>query len=172
MLKRAFLLTALVPGTALAAPGAGLPPASPDDIAAAVGDCWKAVGPSTVDRAQLEVLDWKAGTPAARNGSPVVGAPTLYGKAGSNVIIMLGNKPEARAICTVMGAVKSQQEIGKAAGSVRRALLALDPRVKTSLVESGIAYLSLPRIAMLEPTGTKGKPATRISVAYQASESK
>jgi hypothetical protein len=157
---------------ALAAPAGKPLPASPDDIAAAVGDCWNAVSLGSVDRAQLEARGWTAGTPAARNGRPVVGVPSLHGKAGSNAIIMLVDAPELRSICTVIGVVASTEDIGKAAGAVQRTLLAVDPKVKAARSENSIVFLSLPRIAMLEPTGTKDRPATRISVAYKAAESK
>ena len=170
LIKRALLVTALLPGMSVAAPLQR--PASADDIAAAVGDCWTAVGPNTVERAKLEARGWKAGSPSSSDGKPSISPIIFYGKTGSNIVIMLGGPPGNPPMCTVLSSVASLQEINKAAGSVQRTLLAFDPKVTAARSGGSIVFISLPRIAMLDPTGTKDKPATRITVGYQTPEKK
>ncbi len=169
LLKRAVLITALAPSIAVAAPVRQN--ASNADIAAAVGDCWNAVGPNTVERAKLEARGWRAGT-ATGDSKPAALALTFYGKTGSNAVIMLGGAPGTPPMCTILSSVTSAQTIERTSGGIQKVLLALDSNVQAARSKESIVFLSLPRLAIVDSTGTKDKPATRIVVGYQTAEKK
>jgi len=168
----AFLAAASVWVAAPAQRPGGVQPAAAGDIAAAVTDCWNAVGTGAVDRAKLEAAGWKAATATESKGKALAMPIALYGKAGSNALIMLASPTPAQSICSVMASVQSPPDIGKAIGMIQRALLALDPQMKTARSGTGIAFLALPKLAMADLTGTKEKPGLRIVVGYQNPEKK
>jgi len=56
--------------------------------------------------------------------------------------------------------------------AVKQSLLAIDPNVKAAASNGGIVFIDLPRLAMLNATGSKEKPGMRIVVGYEASEKK
>jgi len=168
----AFFAVASVSVAAPAQRPGGLQSAAAGDIAAAVTDCWNAVRIGAVDREKLEAVGWKVATASDGKGKALAMPIALYGKSGSNALIMLPGPTPAISICSVMASVQSPPDIGKAIGTIQRALIALDPQVKTARSGTGIAFLALPRVAMADVTGTKEKPGLRIVVGYQNPEKK
>jgi hypothetical protein len=147
-------------------------PSSPDAIASAVADCWTASGAPSVDEAKLQQLGWKAGSMSSPDGKAVETTMRFYGKSGSNVMLMLMNTAKSASGCTIVSRVAKPDDIGKTVGAVQKALVGLDPQVKTARSGGSIVFLALPRIAMMDATGTKEKPGARITVGYQNPEKK
>ena len=147
-------LLTLMSSVALAAPAsAERLPSQPADIAGAVADCWAAVRPNAVDQAVLRQRGWQVGTIKAADGA--VATPLqLFGKHGSNVIVMLMGAEET-PMCSVVSPVESVEAVSKAAQAVQRALVAADPQVKTARSGKSIVFLALPKSATLDATGTK-----------------
>jgi hypothetical protein len=156
---------------ALAPVGASaqLRPSAPEAVAEAVADCWAAVGAKEVDRAALTRAGWAAGSITDPKGGSVGTPLQLYGKAGSNVVLMLMRTAKTPA-CTVMSRVGSTADVSLVAQAVQRRLTAAEPQVKTTRSDGSIVFIALPKIAMLDATGTKAQPAVRISVGYQGAE--
>ena len=144
-------------------------PSSPDVIASAVADCWTAAGSSSVDESKLKQFGWKVGSMSSPDGKTVETPMRFYSKSGSYVMLMLMAGANS---CTIVSRVNKLDDIGKTVGAVQKALVGLDPLVKTARSGSSIVFLSLPRIAMLDATGTKEKPGARITVGYQTPEKK
>jgi hypothetical protein len=159
-------LTLLV-GLALATQAsAEMPPSPPADIASAVADCWAAVRPNSIDQAVLRQRGWRAGKISDAQGA--VATPLQpYGKNGSNVLVMLMGMSDA-PMCSVLSRVENAAAVSKAAQAVQQVLVGADPQVKTARSGKSIVFLSLPRIATLDATGTKDKPAVRIVAGYSA----
>ena len=172
---RSWLACLAVASVSVAAPAqqpGGVQPAAAGDIAAAVTDCWNAVGTGAVDSARLQAAGWKAATATDGKGKSAAMQIALYGKSGSNALIMLASPTPTQSICSVIASVQSPPDIGKAIGTIQRALMVLDPQVKTARSGTGIAFLALPKLAMADVTGTKEKPGLRIVVGYQNPEKK
>ncbi|HKP34423.1 MAG TPA: hypothetical protein VJT70_06560 [Sphingomicrobium sp.] len=149
---------------------AELRPSTPDAIADAAVDCWQSVGPAAVDEAKLRALGWKAGSTSA-NGRPIDIPVKVYGKSGSNVMLMLMNTG-GQSGCVITALVPKVEDIRTAAQSLLMKLRAIDPAVKGARQGQSVAYVSLPRVAQLAPAGTAQKPATRIIIGYNTSEAK
>ena len=156
---------------ALAAPaGAELGPSTPEAIAGAVSDCWAAVGPS-VDETKLQQLGWKVGTWSSPDGKAEATPLRVYGKAGSNVLLMLTDDAQM-PLCTVLSAVAKPDDINLAAGAIQNSLIALDPELKATRSGKGIVFIALPRLAMVNGGVGKGKPSVRVVVSYRNPEKK
>jgi hypothetical protein len=168
---RASLKLTAIAAVALAAPAsAELGPSPSSAIAGAVSDCWSVAGTS-IDEARLQQLGWKAGTMSSPDGKPVATPLRFYGKAGSNVMLMLMNQPGMTG-CTVLSRVTRLEDVNSAAGAIQKSLLALNPEIKTTRSGQSIVFIALPRIAMLDATGTKAKPNVRVVVSYRNPEKK
>ena len=157
----------LLAGLALATQAsAEMPPSPPGDIASAVADCWAAVRPNSIDQAVLRQRGWQ---PSKIEGAQRGVATSLqpYGKSGSNVLVMLMGTSDV-PMCSVLSRVENAAAVSKAAQAVQQVLVAADPQVKTARSGKSIIFLSLPRIATLDATGTKDKPAVRIVAGYSA----
>jgi hypothetical protein len=156
----------LLAGLALAAPAsAERQPSPPAAIANAVTDCWAAVRPNSVDQTVLQQRGWQQGT--VSNAQGTVETPLkLFGKSGSDVMVMLTGTGET-PMCSVLSRVENPAAVSSAAQAAQRALVAADPEVKTARSGKSIVFISLPRIATLDATGSKDKPAVRIVVGYQ-----
>jgi len=150
----------------------GLKPSLPADIASAVGDCWKAVVPGAVDRALLARSGWSLVPETAAPGNPLLG----YVKPGANHMIFLTNDPVASDYCTVIARLSSTADEIPSLEAMLQALKSLDPKIKPERVQNGIALVSLPRFAEVNPTeaagATKEQPALRIIVGYHTAEPK
>ena len=156
----------------LASPAiAQMGPSDPETIARAGVDCWQSVRDGPVDIARLEARGWKAGS-MGNAGKPVKSLLGVYGKTGSSTLIMLLDQPGAAGGCTVVSSVHTPDEIVKAAQALLAHLVKIDPNVKGSRQGQSIIYVSGPRAAVLEPTGSMEKPATRILIVYASSEKK
>ena len=153
----------------LAAPASvGSQPSPPAAIASAVGDCWAAVGPGSVDQTVLRQRGWQ---PGKFTGAPA-GVPTSlhpFGKSGANVILLV-TASAGKPTCSVVSRVESAAAVSTAAQAVQQALVAADPEVKTARSGKSIVFLALPRIATLDATGTKDKPGVRIVAGYNAEQ--
>ena len=171
MLKRAALLLALIPAAAQAAQP-GVQPSAPDKIVAATMDCWAAVGQDKVDRALLQSRGWKAGEMKSPKGQAIKSELAFYGRADSPVMILLADTDKAKGACTVVSRVATPADIGKTATLLNQTIKAVAPDAKAVRSKLSIAFFGGSRMAMLEPTGTKEKPATRIGVIFAASEKK
>ena len=157
---------AFVAGLAFALPAnAELRPSTPDAIASAVADCWAAIGPKFVDQAVLQQRGWQAGT--IRNAGAAAQAPRIFGKNGSDALVMLMGTAD-KPMCSVPARVESIEAVSKAAQAVQKTLVAGDPQVITSRSGKSVVFLSLPRLATFDSTGTKDKPAVRIVAGYSA----
>ncbi len=166
-----FLLTAaLLVGTPASAL-AQLTPSQPDAVANAVVDCWAAVGAKIVDKTALVQRGWQAGSVSDPQGSRVDTPLQVYGKSGSNVVLMLMSGASSPT-CSIVSRVGSAVDVSLAAQAVQRRLTATDPQVKTARSGRSIVFLSLPKIAMLDATGTKAEPGVRIVVSFQNPEKK
>ncbi len=160
-------LAAFLAGLAFAVPAnAELRPSTPDAIASAVADCWAAIGPKFVDQAVLQQRGWRAGTISNAGGSAAQ-APKIFGKNGSDALVMLMGTAD-KPMCSVAARVESIEAVSKAAQAVQKTLVAGDPQVITSRSGKSVVFLSLPRLATFDSTGTKDKPAVRIVAGYNA----
>ena len=74
----------------------------------------------------------------------------------------------AAPMCSVVSRVENAAAVSKAAQAVQQVLVAADPEVKTARSGKSIVFLSLPKIATLDATGSKDKTAVRIVVGYSA----
>ena len=158
--------TAFVAGLAFAVPAnAELRPSTPDAIASAVADCWAAVGPKFVDQAVLQQRGWQAGT--ISNAGSAAQALKIFGKSGSDALVMLMGTAD-KPMCSVAARVESVEAVSKSAQAVQKTLVAGDPQVITSRSGKSVVFLSLPRLATFDSTGTKDKPAVRIVAGYSA----
>ena len=170
MLKRAALL-ALIPAAAQAAQP-GVQPSAPDRIVAAAMDCWAAVSADKVDRALLQSRGWKAGEMKSPKGQAIKSELAFYGKADSSVLILLADTDKAKGACTVVSRVATPADIGKTATLLNQTIKTVEPDAKAVRAKLSIAIFGGSRMAMIEPTGTKDKPATRIGVVFAAPEKK
>ena len=165
---RLLLSTALLVGSTTAA-SAQMKSSQPDAIAASVADCWVAVGPKAIDKLVLVERGWRAGSISDPRGGPVDATMGVFSKSGSNVVLLLmDNSPS----CAIVSRVNRVADINLATQATQRRLEALDPQVKTARSGQSIVFLSLPKIAMLDGTGSKAKPGLRIVVGYQTPEKK
>ena len=163
LLKSLTLLVSL----ALAAPAnAELRLSPPEAIASATADCWAAVGSRSVNQAVLLQRGWQPGTITSAQGA--VATPLKpFSKTGSNVIVMLMGTAD-KPMCSVAARVEDAAAVSLAAQAVQKTLVGADPKVATARSGKSIVFIALPRIATLEATGTKDKPAVRIIVGYSA----
>lgn len=164
---RGLIFLATIMAAGLPSPAAAkLGPANPEAIASAVADCWAAVRPGSVDQAVLRERGWQAGS--ATGDKRAEATPLqLFGKSGSGVLVMLVGSAEM-PMCSVVSRVESAEAVSKAAQAVQATLVAADPQVKTARSGKSIVFVSLPRIATLDATGTKAEPAVRIVAGYSA----
>ena len=154
-------------GLALAGPAsAELRPSPPNSIASAVADCWAAVGSRSVNQAVLQQRGWQPGT--ITNAQGAVATPLKpFSKAGSNVLVMLMGTAE-KPMCSVAARVENAAAVSLAAQAVQKTLVSADPQVATARSGKSIVFIALPRLATLEATGTRDKPAVRIVTGYSA----
>jgi hypothetical protein len=165
--KPAILMLA----TLLATPAAAqMRPSSPDDIAAGVSDCWAAVGPETVSLDLLRQRGWEAGSIESAKG-PVETPLKFYGKSGSNVVMMLQADDDSPT-CSIMSRVAKVADIDRAAQAAQRSLSTVDPQLKATRSDNALVFLSLPKIGMIQASGTKDAPGVRVIVSYQKPEKK
>jgi hypothetical protein len=169
-----LVLAALTAAQAHAAgPGALIKPTAPAGIASAVGDCWRAVGPNGVDRSALAAAGW---SPALFTAEDKAASPLEpFGKAGANHMIMLVKDP-AKPLCTVIARASSQDDARSALDAIKTTLQSVAAGVKLARSGDGVAFLSLPRLALVDEmtgaSGTEEQPGLRIVVAYQDPEKK
>jgi hypothetical protein len=168
LINRFFVAFGLLVGAATCV-SAQLAPSQPDAVAGAVTDCWAAVGRNGVDRNLLGQRGWRAGSITAPGGKRVDTPLKVYGKAGSNVVLMLLDNVASPA-CTVTARVGTASDISLAARAVQRQLTSADPQVKTVRSGQSIVFLALPRIAMFDATGTKAQPSIRAVVSFREGE--
>jgi len=147
-------------------------PASANDIAGAVSACWSAVGPNGIDTARLVKSGWTAGTVTDPQGKAITLPMSLYAKGGSNAIVMAGRNEGKQSMCAVVAKLRSQAEVNAALPVIKQALVAIDPKVKAARNGGGVVFIDLPRLAMLNATGTKDQPGMRVVVGYQNPEKK
>ena len=167
---RSVLAAALLVGTPTFAL-AQLKPGKPEAVADAVADCWAAVGAKGVDKVVLGQRGWQAGSISDPQGGRVDTPLQVYGKSGSNVMLMLMSVADSPA-CSVVSRVNAPEDVSLAAQTVQRRLTAADAQVKTARSGRSVVFLSLPKIAMLDSTGTKAQPGVRIVVSFQVPEKK
>ena len=172
MLNAILLFAALGGAQAETAPAGAFEPAAPADIAAAVANCWAAVGSSGADPQRLGADGWSAVTEPT--GKPVESPLEVYFKAGTTTLIMLARAPQAS--CAVIGRLSSPDEARTAAGLIRQGLLAITPSLKAERSGDGILFISLPRTALVDRLdsdfATEERPGLRIVVGYQNAEKK
>ena len=170
--KASLFWAALVLPASASAQQAGLQPASASDIASAVSGCWIAVGPTGVDAAKLEASGWKAATATDPQGKAIALPMGIYGKSGANAMLMVAGDRTSKSMCAVVAKLRSHEEINAALPVIKQALVAVDPKVKAARDGGGVVFIDLPRLAMLNATGTKEQPGMRVVVGYQNSEKK
>ena len=163
-----LLAAVLLIGTPAAA-SAQLKPSDPEAIAAAVADCWTAVGPKTVDTNVLGRNGWQAGSISDAQGGQVDTPLQVYGKRDSEVVVMLMPTTSSPA-CTVTARVSSASDVSLAAQAVQRGLTGAHPQVKTARSGRSIVFIALPKIAMLDATGSKAQPGVRVVVSFRSGE--
>ena len=169
--RTALFLAALALPAAASSQPTGLQPASANDIAGAVSSCWGAVGATGVDPAKLQAAGWNSASAVDKQGKSVGLPMTLYGKTGANAVIITNAGAPGDSLCTVVARVTPTQ-VNTTISTVKQALVAVDPNVKAARDDGGIVFLALPRLAMLNATGSKEKPGMRVVVGYQNSEKK
>ena len=170
-MRKAYLFLAAISLSAAAwAQSDALEPASANDIAGAVTDCWNAVGAKDVDRSQLAAAGWKVTHSDPRDQS-VAKPLSLYERAGRREVIMIA-EGSSRPMCSVIARVASPEDLGKTAGTIQRSLIVVDPQVKATRDGNSLVFLALPKLAMADPTGSKDKPGLRVVVSYQNPEKK
>jgi hypothetical protein len=169
--KTILALTALALPAAASSQQTSLQPASASDIAAAVSSCWGAVSVSGVDPAKLQAAGWSAASAVDKDGKSVALPMGVYGKTGANAVIITNPGESGESLCTVVARVTPSQ-VNTTISTVKQALVAVDPSVKAARDEGGIVFLALPRLAMLNATGSKERPGMRIVVGYQNPEKK
>ena len=169
--KAALLFAALAVPAAASAQTAGLQPASAGDIASAVSSCWGAVGASGVDPAKLQAAGWSSASAVDKQGKSVALPMNVYGKTGANAVIITNPAQSSDGLCTVVARINPAQ-VNTTISTVKQALVAVDPTVKAARDDGGIVFLALPRLAMLNATGSKEKPGMRVVVGYQNPEKK
>ena len=141
--------------------------AAPSAIASAVSDCLSATGASGVDRSRLAAAGWtSAGTV---NGEDHAAPLEPFIKAGSDAIIML---PKAATSCAVIARLSSTDQGQPTLNAIQASLKLVDANVKAARSGESIGFLSLPRIALVDASGTKDQPGLRIVVGYQPAEKK
>ena len=169
--KTALFLATLALPAAASAQKTGLQPASASDIASAVSSCWAAVGAQGVEPAKLQAAGWTSASAVDKQGKSIELPMGVYGKTGANAVIVTNPGQAGESLCTVVAAVTPSQ-LNTTISTVKQALLAVDPTVKAARDDGGIVFLALPRLAMLNATGSKEKPGMRIVVGYQNPEKK
>jgi hypothetical protein len=167
---RSIFAAALLAGMPVSA-FAQMKASQPEAIADAVVDCWAAVGSSSVDTAVLGKRGWQAGSIQDPKGGQIKTPLQVYGKPGSNVVLMLVSTASSPA-CSIVSKVTAASDVSLAAQAAQRRLTAFDPQVKTARSGSSIVFLSLPKIATLDATGTKAAPGVRVIVSFGAPEKK
>jgi hypothetical protein len=165
-------LLALAAAAAPAQPPAQMQAGSPADFAVAVSSCWNAVGPTGVDLTKLVADGWTAASATGSNGKTIALPIGIYGKSGVNALVMASGNTGDQGICAVVGRLRSIDDAKTVLPAVKQSLLAIDPNVKAASSNGGIVFIDLPRLAMLNATGSKEKPGMRIVVGYEASEKK
>ena len=165
-------LAALAAAPAPAAKSAALEPAAPAVIASAVGDCWRAVGASGVDRSRLSAAGWSVLADREDPGAPL----DVLAKPGVVPLIMLVKAPEAKSLCSVLAKVASKADAGATLEAIQKNLQSDGTKAPASRAGEGIAFVSMPRVALVDRTdaagGTDDQPALRIVVSYQIAEKK
>ena len=169
MKSRCFAATLLF--VAPMSASAQMNPGQPEAVAEAVADCWAAVGPRGVDQSVLARAGWRAGSMKDRQGGRVETPLQVFGKANSDVVLMLMSTADVPG-CTIVSRLGKAADVNVAAQAVQRRLTAADPQVKTARAGKSIAFLAQPKMAMLDATGTKDRPAMRVVVGFQGSNSK
>ena len=160
-------LLALAPAAA-----AAQPVSTPQAIVDAAADCWQAVGPKAIDQAGLAAKGWMPGEMKDKDGKAIASPLKFMGKPGSGV--MLITFPDSKAPgCTAMSRVDSVAAYKTLGDLLLNRMKSLEPGLKAGRNgPNGIALMGGNRIALLELTGSKDKPAARIVVGYSASEKK
>jgi hypothetical protein len=146
--------------------------ASAADVAVAVSSCWKAVVPGGVDLTKLKAEGWTPASATDPSGKAIALPVGIYGKSGVNAIVMANADTAGKSVCAVVGGLRSIDDIKGVLPVVKQALLTIDPNVKAASSNGGIVFIDLPRLAMLNATGSKEKPGVRVVVGYEASEKK
>lgn len=162
----------------LAAAAAVNPPAAldlslPAEVAAAVGTCWRAVGASGVDRQRLTGEGWSLVEAPA---DPTTSTLDVFAKPGANHRILLVKESDPKPLCTVIARLSSLDDARSTLGDVQKTLQSFGTKVPASSLDDGIAFTSLPRIALVDLTdaagGTQEHPALRVVVSYHIAEQK
>ena len=157
---------------AAASASAELAPGTPESVVAAAVDCWQAVNATAVDEAGLRTKGWAKATIATADRKAVPAAFSIYGKAGSNALLMIAPQVDPRG-CTVMSRLGKATDLTATAQLLLRRLEEIDSMVEGKRVSpTEIAYFLLPKAAVMRPTGSPDKPGTLIQISYTASEKK
>ena len=166
-----LLLAALAAAQVPQAEESTLDPSTPGETAAAVLDCWRAIGPVSVDRTVLSAAGWNA-VPVPKGGGPLTG----FTKSGTNAMVLLADAEVAENLCTVVSRVSAAGQEVTVLRQVRQALLGVAPGIKTLRDGESIVLESEPRAAIVDRwtfgKGANQKPGTRIIVAYKIAEKK
>jgi hypothetical protein len=166
-----ILLAALVAVHAPAVDAPAPDPSTPAETASAVLDCWRAVGPDSVDRKVLAAAGWTA-VPV----SPGEGPLTPFIKAGANPLILLADAKEASMLCTVVTRVTAPAQQATVLSEVRKLLQGVAPDIKLVPEGETAVLVSLPRVALVDRwvlgNGANQKPGMRIIIDYKIAEKK
>ena len=149
-------------------------PSTPVDIASAVGDCWRAVGPGGIDFKRLANSGGVAVVDA--NGQRLKTTLDTFLKSGANHRIMIPQAAEAKPLCAVIARISSPSERGATAGNIGQLLLAIDPGLTAAEAGQGVLFQSGPTFALVDDFEfdyvTKEQPGLRITVGYKIAEKK
>ena len=166
-----FLVAALLAAQAPQAEQSTLDPATPAETAAAVLDCWRAVGPESVNRTALTAAGWAA-VPDPEKQAPL----TAHVKTGAEAMILLAKAKEAQNLCTVVSRVAAAGDEVAVLKAVHQALVGTAPGLRMVRDGESIVLEAAPRAAIVDRwtfgSGAQEKPGTRIMVAYQIAEKK
>ena len=145
--------------TGPAATAQTLTPAEPDTIMAAVTTCLNVVEAGGIDEAQLAELGWQRAT-AQRDGKTVELELGLYGKSGSNALIM-AHEGSKMPVCLVMARLQQTKEYQ----AILDAIDAIDGIKAVKQEELEILFMSDRRIIQSERLGSPAEATVRIAVS-------
>jgi len=151
-----------------------LRPSASAEVAAAVSDCWRAVGANGVDPRRLTASGWSVVRDAA--GTTTQAPLDVYTKPGADDRIMLPRAPDAPPLCAVIARVSSPSQGPATLTAIERSLRAIDPNVRSMRDDQGLVFFSGPTFALIDELDsdyvTKEQPGLRITVGYKIAEKK
>ncbi|HET7715932.1 MAG TPA: hypothetical protein VFK86_09925, partial [Bauldia sp.] len=128
-------------------------------------------GLGEVSETALQKRGWQPGSVRSPDGTTVATPLRFYGKSGSNVVMMAMTQGRA-GVCTVTAMLGKLRDVSRSVQFVRSELASYRPDLTVGNSGARAVFVSLPKLAILEATGTKDAPAVRVVVTYHDPEKK